>query len=60
LTRDVALSQTRSLSINVNANNLLNTVNFASIDTNVNSPTFGEVLAVNARRSVRVNLRFRF
>jgi hypothetical protein len=59
-TRDVALGQTRSLSLNVNANNLLNTVNFASIDTNVNSPTFGQVLAVNGRRTVRVNLRFRF
>ncbi len=59
-TRDVALGQNRSVSINVNANNLLNTVNFASIDTNVNSPTFGQVLAVNGRRTVRVNLRFRF
>ncbi len=60
LTRDVALGGNRSVSINVNANNLLNTVNFASIDTNVNSPTFGQVLAVNGRRTVRVNLRFRF
>jgi hypothetical protein len=59
-TRDLTLGQNRGLSINVNANNLLNTVNFASIDTNVNSPTFGQVLAVNGRRTVRVNLRFRF
>ncbi len=59
-TRDVALGGTRNVSINVNANNLLNMVNFGSIDTNVNSPTFGQVLAVNGRRSVRVNLRFRF
>lgn len=59
-TRDLALGQSRSVSINVNASNLLNTVNFASIDTNVNSPSFGQVLAVNGRRTVRVNLRFRF
>ena len=59
-TRDLALGQNRNVSINVNANNLLNTVNFASIDTNVNSLTFGQVLAVNGRRTVRVNLRFRF
>jgi hypothetical protein len=59
-TRDVSLGRNRSVSINVNASNLLNTVNFAAIDTNVNSPSFGQVLAVNGRRTVRVNLRFRF
>ena len=48
------------MSINVNANNLLNTVNFGAVDTNVNSPTFGQVTSVNGDRTVRVNLRFRF
>jgi hypothetical protein len=60
LTRDVALGGNRSVSVNVNANNLLNLVNYASIDTNVNSQTFGQVLSVNGRRTVRLNLRFRF
>ncbi len=59
-TRDVFLGGARSMSINVDASNLLNIVNFASVDTNVNSPTFGEVLSVNGRRSVRLNVRFRF
>jgi hypothetical protein len=59
-TRDVALGRNRSVSVNVNATNLLNTVNFAAIDTNVNSPTFGEVLSVRGMRTVRLNLRFRF
>jgi hypothetical protein len=59
-TRDVALGGNRNVSINVNANNLLNLVNYGSIDTNVNSPTFGQVLSVRGRRTVRLNLRFRF
>jgi hypothetical protein len=59
-TRDVTLGGTRGVSISVNTNNLLNTVNYQSIDTNVNSPTFGQVLSVNGRRTVRLSLRFRF
>ncbi|MEO8070472.1 MAG: hypothetical protein ABI652_03650, partial [Acidobacteriota bacterium] len=59
-TRDVALGGNRNVSINVVANNLLNAVNFGAIDTNVNSPTFGQVLSVRGLRTVRVNLRFRF
>jgi len=38
----------------------MRTVNFASINTDVNSRQFGQVTAVNGRRTVRVNLRFRF
>jgi hypothetical protein len=60
VTRDVTLGGTRGVSINLNVNNLLNTVNYAGVDTNVNSPTFGQVLSVSGRRSVRLNLRFRF
>ena len=59
-TRDLTLGGTRGVSINVNANNLFNTVNYQSVDTNVNSPTFGQVLSVNGRRTVRLSLRFRF
>ena len=35
-------------------------VNYAAIDTRVNSPTFGQVLSVRPMRSVQLNLRFRF
>jgi trimeric autotransporter adhesin len=59
-TRDVALGGNRNVSINVNATNLLNLVNYGTVDTNVNSPTFGDVLSVRGRRTVRLNLRFRF
>jgi hypothetical protein len=60
LTRDVRLGGARAVSIQVRANNLLNMVNYAAIDTWVNSPTFGQVLSVRPMRSAQVNLRFRF
>lgn len=60
LTRDVRLGGTRAVSIQLRANNLLNMVNFAAIDTWVNSPTFGQVLSVRPMRSAQLNLRFRF
>jgi hypothetical protein len=59
-TRDISFTSTKVLSLNVNASNLLNTVNYASIDSNVNSSTFGKVLSVGSMRSIRVNARFRF
>src|SRR4029078_1529963 len=43
VTRNVSLGPRRGLSLQVLGNNLLNTVQFASIDTVVNSPTFGQV-----------------
>ncbi|MEO6212004.1 MAG: hypothetical protein ABIP65_00125, partial [Vicinamibacterales bacterium] len=58
--RDVRLGRTRVLSLNLNASNLLNLVNYAAIDTVVNSPTFGHVLSVRPMRSMQAALRFRF
>jgi hypothetical protein len=58
--RDVRLGGTRAVSIQMRVNNLLNNVNFAGVDTNVNSPTFGQVLGVRSMRSAQLNLRFRF
>jgi hypothetical protein len=60
LARDIRLGSTRVLSVNLNATNLLNMVNYASIDTFVNSPTFGQVLSVRPMRSMQLGLRFRF
>jgi hypothetical protein len=60
LIRDVRLGQRRSLSISLNANNLLNTVQWAAIDTNLNSATFGQVLSVRPMRSVTLTARMRF
>jgi hypothetical protein len=60
ISRDVLFGGNRGLTITVNATNLMNLVNYSGVDTNVNSPTFGQVLSVTGRRSVRLNVRFRF
>ena len=60
LSRDLLLGGTRSMTFSVVATNILNTVQWASIDTNLNSPTFGQVLAVRPMRSLTANLRIRF
>ena len=58
--RDVRFGRTRAVTIQLNANNLLNLVSYAAIDTVVNSPTFGQVLSVRPMRSMQVTLRFRY
>jgi len=58
--RDVRLSGNRVMSVRVEANNVLNTVRYGTIDTVVNSPTFGQVISVLPMRSVLLNLRFRY
>jgi hypothetical protein len=60
ISRDVTMARNRSMTIQVTASNLLNAVNYAAIDTVVNSPTFGQVLSVRAMRSAQLNFRFRF
>ena len=61
--RDVRLSATGSLTLQLNANNLLNMVRFGAIDTVVNSPTFGQVVTIrpmrtrSTRREVQVLMR---
>ncbi len=57
LMKTVQIRQGRSLSLRVQANNVFNTVQFGSIDTTVNSPTFGQVLSVRSMRSVQFNVR---
>src|SRR5262249_50141531 len=60
LTKNINVGQTRGLSIQVLAPNVLNTLQFASIDTVVNSPTFGQVTAIRPMRRVQILTRFRF
>jgi hypothetical protein len=60
LIRDIRLGGNKALTLRVNANNLLNTVEWATIDTNLNSRTFGQVLSVRPMRTVTVDARFRF
>jgi hypothetical protein len=60
LTRNVTFAGTRGLSIRVQANNVFNTVQYAAIDTVVNSPTFGQVVSARPMRSVQIVARVRF
>ena len=60
LARDVRLGGNRTVSIQLRATNLLNLVNYTGVDTNVNSPTFGQISNVRGMRSAQLNLRFRF
>jgi hypothetical protein len=58
--RDLVMPHNRGLTLQVMANNLLNTVNYTRVDTTVNSPTFGYVLGTAPMRSAQINVRFRF
>jgi hypothetical protein len=60
LSRDVRLGANRVASVQLTANNLLNMVNYAGIDTNLNSRTFGQVTSVRPMRSMQLNVRLRF
>ena len=60
LTKNINWGQTRSLSIQVLASNLLNDVQFASIDTNLSSRTFGQVTAFRPMRRLQIQTRLRF
>ena len=58
--RDLRIGGTRALTLQINAANLLNTVQWASVDTNVNSQTFGHVLSARPMRTVTITARVRF
>jgi hypothetical protein len=58
--RDIRMGGNRSLTLQLNATNLLNMVNYATVDSAVNSPTFGQVLSVRPMRSMQFTMRFRF
>jgi hypothetical protein len=58
--RDVSMRANRSLSVQLRASNLLNLVNYASVDTVVNSPSFGQITSARPMRTMQLVLRFRF
>ncbi len=60
VSRDITMKRNRAITIQATASNVLNAVNYAAIDTVVNSPTFGKVLSVRPMRSAQLNIRFRF
>jgi hypothetical protein len=60
LSKTEQLGDTRSLEVRATANNVFNTVQYSGIDTNVQSPTFGEVTSAAGMRSFTFLARFRF
>jgi hypothetical protein len=60
LVRDVRLGGVRNLTLQISANNLLNSVVWSAIDTNPLSRTYGNVISVRPMRSVTFTMRFRF
>jgi len=60
LSKTVGLGETRSLEIRATINNVFNTVQYAGVDTNAASPTFGQVTSTGSMRSFQFTSRFRF
>jgi hypothetical protein len=50
----------KSLEFRLTANNVFNHPNYALVDTNLNSPTFGRVISVGTMRQLLFSSRFRF
>ena len=59
-TKVVPMKESRVLEFRAQATNIFNHPNYSSIDTVVNSPTFGRVTAVGAMRQITMTARFRF
>jgi hypothetical protein len=60
LMKNFTVRGTRGVNVRVQANNVLNEPIWGSIDTVVNSPTFGRVTSVRSMRSVQIILRMNF
>jgi hypothetical protein len=60
LSKTMQLGDTRSMEIRATLSNAFNTVQYSGVDTNVASPTFGQVTSVGAMRSFQFTARFRF
>jgi hypothetical protein len=60
LSKTVGLGETRSMEIRATLSNAFNTVQYSGVDTNVASPTFGQVTSVKQMRAFQFTARFRF
>jgi outer membrane receptor protein involved in Fe transport len=58
--RDMRVGGNRAVTLQINASNLFNTIQWSAIDTNINSRTFGQVTRIAPMRTITINLRFRF
>jgi hypothetical protein len=60
LSKTMDLGGTRSTEFRASANNVFNTVQYAGVDTNAASPSFGEVISAASMRSFQFTARLRF
>ena len=60
INKTITIRETRSLELRLSATNIFNTPYFSTINTTVNSLTFGEVTGVGNMRRVLMVVRFRF
>jgi trimeric autotransporter adhesin len=60
LNKTIQIKESRALDLRISANNVFNIVHFTSINTVVNSFTFGEVTGTGGMRRVTMQARFRF
>jgi uncharacterized membrane protein YgcG len=60
MTRLVPVRDNRTLELRISASNVFNRPQFTSIDTTVNSPTYGQVTAAGSMRTIQLTARFRF
>ena len=59
-TKIFPMKESRMLEFRAQATNIFNLLNYSSIDTSLNSPTFGRVTAAGAMRQFTITARFRF
>ena len=60
MAKSFPLKENRSVELRAQASNVFNKPQFAAIDTNFSSPTFGQVTSVGAMRTIQFTGRFRF
>jgi len=60
LAKTMQLGDTRSLEFRATANNVFNTVQYSTVDSNVDSLTFGQVTSAGTMRQFQFTARFRF
>jgi trimeric autotransporter adhesin len=60
ISKTIPFKELRALELRLSANNVFNIVQYTSIGTILNSPTFGEVTGAGTMRRVTMTARFRF
>jgi trimeric autotransporter adhesin len=60
ISKNIPIRDVQGLNIQLSANNFLNHPHFTSIDTNLNSPTYGQIVGVGAMRKISLSARYHF